>query len=337
MDIKIIKQLLFALLLVSLSSSISAQINAKELQLIEADKQLFLNAVKLSEQGHWLKAEPIYRELMQRNADWPEPKNNLAIALIKTDRMDEARKMLEQAISSSPSYRIAQENRTQLYNYLATQAYDKALGSRSKVTVPEMELIKAVDLPVKLIEKTVEKKVEVVVEKEVIVEKPVIVERVVEKIIKESPAVDSRQAVGEFPEDDAAVEVSPVDANAIEQNVDIINRVEQQLIAWSRAWSRGDFEFYIKYYSENFIPSDDRKTFTEWKNIRRGRLTYAKGVNVSFDQLRVFVEPQGEYILAEFMQYYKSASYSDQVLKQMYMQKEKNNWRILSERTIKTF
>ena len=337
MDIKIVNQLLFALLLVFLSGSISAQINAEELQLIEADKQLFINAVKLSEQGHWLKAEPVYRELMQRNADWPEPKNNLAIVLLKTDRMDEAREMLEKAIGSSPSYRIAQANRTQLYNYLATKAYDKALGSKSIVTVPEMELIKSVDLPVKVIEKTVERKVEVVVEKEVIVEKPVIVERVVEKIINESPVQDNQVANGLSLANDAPVDTQLVDTGVNEQNVDIMNRVEQQLIAWSRAWSRGDYEFYIKSYSDEFTPSDDRKTFAEWKNIRRGRLTYAKGVNVSFDQLRVFVEPQGEFILAEFMQYYKSASYSDQVLKQMYMQKEKNNWRILSERTIKTF
>ena len=48
-------------------------------------------------------------------------------------------------------------------------------------------------------------------------------------------------------------------------NSDISNSIEQQLLGWSRAWSQGDFKFYIKSYSEQFVPSDDRKSFAEWK------------------------------------------------------------------------
>lgn len=135
-------------------------------QLISEDKKLFIKAVEFSSQDQWSQAESIYRDLLKRNSHWPEPKNNLAILLLKTNRLDEARQMLEQAVSSSPSYRIAQKNRSQLYNYLATQAYDKALGSEQQQMMPEMQLIQEVYLPVKIIEK----KVEVIVEKPVIVE-----------------------------------------------------------------------------------------------------------------------------------------------------------------------
>ena len=341
MDYKKIYQLFNCVLLALLVSTTNVQANPDQEQIIEADKELFAKAVKLSGQGLWLKAEPVYRDLIKRNKDWPEPKNNLAIVLLKTDRMDEAKLMFEQAVTSSPSFRIAQKNRSQLYNYLAAQAYEKALGSKPSLVVPEMTLIKTVELPVKIIQKTVEKTVEVIVEKPVIVEKVVekVVERIVEKPVfmtapPESSAVEKTTA-GEHSGLKTVLNRDIGNSNI--SNSDISNSIEQQLIGWSRAWSQGDFDLYIKSYSDKFIPSDDRKTFAEWRNIRRGRLTYAKGVDVSFDQLRVFVESQGGFVLAEFIQYYKSASYSDKVLKQMYMQKEQNNWRILSERTIKTY
>jgi len=331
MDYKKFYQLFNCVLLALLVSTTNVQANPDQEQIIEADKELFAKAVKLSGQGLWLKAEPVYRDLIKRNKDWPEPKNNLAIVLLKTDRMDEAKLMFEQAVTSSPSFRIAQKNRSQLYNYLAAQAYEKALGSKPSLAVPEMTLIKTVELPVKIIQKTVEKTVEVIVEKPVIVEK--VVEKVVERIV-EKPVVMTTSPESSPVEKTTAGQRSGLKS---ESNSDISNSIEQQLIGWSRAWSQGNFDLYIKSYSDKFIPSDDRKTFAEWRNIRRGRLTYAKGVDVSFEQLRVFVESQGGFVLAEFIQYYKSASYSDKVLKQMYMQKEQNNWRILSERTIKTY
>ena len=392
MDFKKINHWLISALLVFLSCSVNAQVSTTQIQLLAADKQLFLKAVKLSEQGQLKEAELVYLDLIKRNESWPEPKNNLAIIFLKTERMTEAKEMLEQAVTSSRSYRVAQENRTQLYNYLATQAYDKALGANQQITIPEMEVIEKVQKTFDVIEKEVVKEVvkevikevvkevevikevevvkivEKIIEKkvEVIVEKPVTVDRIVEKIVVEKiyvekPVVEEISKLKQIAECETnnsvavtrnieqqknvstekikhkvCAEVS-ADVSADISNGEVSNRIEQQLLGWSRAWSQGDFDFYIKSYSEQFIPSDDRKNFAEWKNIRRGRLVYAKGVNVSFDRLRVFVEPQGDFVLAEFIQNYESASYSDKVLKQMYMQKEQNSWRILSERTIKTY
>lgn len=114
-------------------------------------------------------------------------------------------------------------------------------------------------------------------------------------------------------------------------------QIKQQLLGWSRAWSQGNFDHYIKSYSTEFAPSDNRKSYLEWKNIRKGRLKYVKGVDVKIDQIKVYLEHEGESALVEFIQDYQSASYNDKVLKQMYMQNQKGNWLILSERTIKTY
>ena len=301
--------LLFCL---SAQASVSASENIETV--IESDKQLFAKALKLSEQGLWSDAERIYRDLLKRNDEWPEPKNNLAIILLKTNRLDEARLMFEQAVTSTDSYRIAQNNRTQLYNYMATQAYEKALGSEQSTALPEMQLIETVHQPVKVIEK----KVEVIIEKPVVeyVDRPV---AVTPELKVATPSIDEEQ---------------PLD-NTVK--VDSRQHIKQQLLGWSRAWSQGDFEHYIESYSADFIPSDARKSFAEWKNIRRARLKYAAGVNVIINEPKVYLGGQGKFALVEFIQQYKSATYSDKVLKQMYMQKQQDNWLILSERTIKTY
>ncbi|MCW8935425.1 MAG: tetratricopeptide repeat protein [Gammaproteobacteria bacterium] len=297
------------LLLLLFSTAIMAGVD--DLKIFNDDKELFSKAVSLSTQKKWLEAEPIYRDLLKRNQYWPEPGNNLAILLLNTGRTDEAITVLEQAVISSPGYRITQKNRSELYGYLATRAYDKALGSDQQSIMPELELIQTIYQPVKIIEREVEKEVEKVVIKEVLVEKPQLVEH------------------------QQVVEPQKVSVGA-PQN-DIGRHIKQQLSDWSRAWSKGDFDNYIKSYSTNFVPSDTRKSYAEWKNIRRARLKFTKGVNVEIDQLRVFVEGQGKHVLVEFIQNYRSDSYSDTVLKQMYMQNQQDNWLILSERTIKKY
>lgn len=271
----------------------------------DADEILFAQAVELSLQQQWVQAESIYRDLLTRRPQWPEPKNNLAILLLQTSRLNEAKEMLEQAVVSSPSYRIAQHNRSQLYNYLATQAYEKALGENKSLNLPSLNLIKHIYLPVKVVEKTVEVPVEVPVK--VIVEKPVPV----------------------------AAEAT-LQAQENEQ-LEVYNHIQQQLLGWSRAWSQGDYEHYIESYADDFVPDDQRKSLAEWKNARKAKLTYAKNISVSLDKLRVFIEDTADYALVEFVQRYQSATYSDRVLKQLYMKKTDNNWRILSERVIKTF
>lgn len=110
-------------------------------QSAEQDKVLFDKALLLSTQKEWVQAEKIYRGLIKRQPLWPEAKNNLAVVLLKTERLDEARQFLESAVISSPSYRIAQQNRSKLYNYLASQAYNQVLEVKAPLKLPELELI----------------------------------------------------------------------------------------------------------------------------------------------------------------------------------------------------
>jgi len=315
---------IFNCLLLAMFSTVSLA-NTNETKQI-SDVELFSQAVEFSLQEQWGQAEDIYRDLIKRHKEWPEPANNLAVLLLKTHRIDEAKLVLEQAVVSSPAFRVAQKNRSQLYNYLATQAYDKALGAEQSAMLPELELINTIHQPVKVIEVEVEK-------------------IVIQKVPVESVAViNTATDVPDKKSSNAASEIisnKPAKKNDIEVQVfdqdDISERIKQQLNTWSHAWSQGDFENYIQMYSRDFLPSDSRKSYVQWKNIRHARLKFTKGVNIVIEQPRVFIEPSGNYALVEFIQKYKSDSYSDRVLKQVYMGLEQEKWLILSERTIKIY
>ncbi|HED35189.1 MAG TPA: hypothetical protein ENJ08_13415 [Gammaproteobacteria bacterium] len=258
---------------------------------VSRDKKLFDQAVQYSMQDQWAQAEKIYRDLIKRHPLWPETKNNLAVVLLKMEKQDEARTFLESAVISSPSYRIAQQNRTLLYNFLANQAYNKVLDTRRILQLPELELI-------------------LKIEGSGVVEK---------QVMDETSEIHFKETV---------------------------QQIEQQLNAWSRAWSEGRFEQYIQFYSLQFTPVDNQKTFAQWKQDREFRLDNAQGVKVGIDQVRVFFEHSIEkededeereaYVLVEFLQYYQSANYKDTVLKQVYMHKQNKQWLIVSERTLKT-
>ena len=297
----------------AIQAAVTATASTSTAAELSADEALFARAVSLSEQQQWAEAESIYRALLKSRPQWPEPKNNLAIVLLKTGRLEQAKQMLEQAVVSSPSYRVAQTNRSQLYNYLATQAYHKALGERSELKPPTLDLIGQIHQTIKLVEKPVH----VIVEKRV--EVPV-------EVIVEKPVIDR----SEF------TRTEEVDVSA-ERNQRIKQQIHQQLARWSEAWSAGDYESYIQTYGSEFDPGDPSTSLAEWKNIRHAKLKYTKDTRVTLDKLRVFVEASAQYALVEFVQAYRSASYSDTVLKQLYMTKSDNNWRILSERVIKTY
>ena len=102
---------------------------------------LFYQAVAYADLNQWNQAQIIFQNLSLKHTDWPEPKNNLAVALLKQGQLEQAQKAIDDAINSQPSFRIAQKNRNSIYEYLAVQAYDKVLGKGKKASLPQMDLL----------------------------------------------------------------------------------------------------------------------------------------------------------------------------------------------------
>lgn len=108
---------------------------------IREDESRFKQAVLLTEQGQWSQAADLFQSIAQNNPTWPEPKNNLAIALLKMGQIEQARQALEDAVISLPSFKVAQENRKRLYDHLAAVAYERAVGKTEPLELPEFDLL----------------------------------------------------------------------------------------------------------------------------------------------------------------------------------------------------
>ncbi|MBI3187355.1 MAG: tetratricopeptide repeat protein [Gammaproteobacteria bacterium] len=131
-----LKLFVFFILLILSSQSVMAD-----------DRDVFNRALNLSKQGQWQQAADLYAQLASRNPQWPEPKNNLAVSLINLGKITEAQQALDAAVVSRNSFSVAQTNRQRLYDYLAAQAYSKALSQKSVVPPPTLDLISTLDLP----------------------------------------------------------------------------------------------------------------------------------------------------------------------------------------------
>ncbi|HAF00448.1 MAG TPA: hypothetical protein DCG63_04050, partial [Methylophilaceae bacterium] len=87
---------------------------------------MFMKGVILVELGKRDEAIKTFTDLTEKYPNLPEPYNNLAVLYADQGQYDKARKALETAIKTHPSYATAHENLGDIYARLASEAYDKA-------------------------------------------------------------------------------------------------------------------------------------------------------------------------------------------------------------------
>ncbi|HEY9051357.1 MAG TPA: tetratricopeptide repeat protein [Gammaproteobacteria bacterium] len=105
------------------------------------DRQLFSQAINMTSQGKWSEAAGLFQQIAQRNPAWPEPKNNLAVAMLQLGKLEQAQQALDEAVSSQSSFKTAHTNRKRLYDYLAAIAYEKAMGTSNGTQLPKLDLL----------------------------------------------------------------------------------------------------------------------------------------------------------------------------------------------------
>ena len=88
---------------------------------------LFLKGLILTKQNALDKARDVFIELTEKHPELPEPFNNLAVVYAAKGDFVKARKALQQAINTHPSYATAHENIGDIYAKMASKAYNQAL------------------------------------------------------------------------------------------------------------------------------------------------------------------------------------------------------------------
>lgn len=103
------------------------QVDAELAQRPNDPQYRFFRGVILGAENKDAQAIAIFKDLITRYPELPEPYNNLAVLYAREGRYDEARQALEMAIRANPDYATALENLGDVDARLAARSYRKAL------------------------------------------------------------------------------------------------------------------------------------------------------------------------------------------------------------------
>jgi Flp pilus assembly protein TadD/ketosteroid isomerase-like protein len=259
---------------------------------------MFMKGIILVESGKRDDAIKTFTDLTEKYPNLPEPYNNLAVLYADAGQYDKAKKALETAIKTHPSYATAHENLGDIYARMASEAYDKALqldngntraqsklsmikdlfGTGSKVNMAANKPSKPATLPIRPADKKIEP-------------------------------------------------VKPVDtanvANEEEKNVtDAVNN-------WAKAWSDKNVDKYLASYADSFKPpkGESRKA---WEQTRRERVSKPASINVELANQKVILDGT-DSAKVSFKQTYKANGKPIRTDKTLILKKSNGSWLIEQE------
>ena len=273
----------------------------------------FLKGLIFTEQGKTAESIKVFSALTEDYPELPEPYNNLAVLYASQGQYDKARRSLEMAIRTHPSYATAHENLGDIYAKMASQAYDRALQLDRSNTATKTKLAMIQDLfaggarsksaPVHS------------------VETPVIAARNKPEPAKTEPVapVASKPASAEKGAEPAA---APVTDNSGE--------VLKTVNAWAAAWSAKNVNKYLSFYAADFkTPNGESRA--AWETTRQERLSKPEFIRVGISNTAVEFS-DSNHATVKFNQSYHASHLKTSGNKTLMMVKTGNNWLIQEER-----
>jgi tetratricopeptide (TPR) repeat protein len=261
----------------------------------------FLKGLILTEQNKPADAIKIFTTLTEDYPELPEPYNNLAVLYASQGQYDKARKSLEMAIRTHPSYAIAHENLGDVYAKMASEAYDKALQLDRSNAAAQTKLAMIKDLfsgsvvPGKGSLETVE------------------------------PAV-AAAALAAPSEKPVPATSKPIAQTAKADTDAVLAAVN----GWAAAWSKKNAEAYLAYYAPGFqVPGGEARA--NWEATRRDRIVKPKLIEVTVGSPKVSFDSNGRAIV-KFRQGYKSDTLNTSGAKILTLVKINDRWQIIQER-----
>lgn len=272
----------------------------------------FLKGVILSEQSRTQDAIKVFTDLTQDYPELPEPYNNLAVLYAGQGDYEKARRALEMAIRTHPSYAIAHENLGDIYATLASQAYDKALQLDSSNATARKKL--------SLIKELVPAKSAATLAKAEPEKPPVVSE------------VKSAVSAAKPPEEHPVPQPSPGQkpsaikpATTTDQTAAVLKVVD----GWAKAWSSNDANGYLGFYAPQFqVPGGQSRR--EWEADRRARLAKPKKIHVTISSPRVKFTDNA-HAAVTFRQNYSSDTLKASGTKTMHLVRIGDRWLIEQE------
>ena len=304
----------------------------------------FLKGLAVSEQGRSVEAIAIFVKLTEDFPELPEPHNNLAVLYSKNGQYEQARRSLEAAIRTNPSYATAYENLGDVYAKLASQAYAKALqmdGTNTAKVTPKLAMIRDLFSPMTRSEPPVAvaaakpapapvpvpapPPVVAAAPKPAPVPAPVPVP-VPAPVPAPAPAATPAPAPAAKPVP-AAPAPAPAASSPAAPNEDAKD-VQAAALAWAAAWARKDMEAYFASYTHDF---NGGKTRAAWEAERRARITGKRSITVNLSDFDIRV--QGDKAVVQVRQAYSADALKVASRKRLDLVRVSGRWLIQKEST----
>jgi len=293
---------------------------------------MFMRGVILVELGKRDDAIKSFTELTEKYPNLPEPYNNLAVLYADQGQYDKARKALESAIKTHPSYATAHENLGDIYARLASEAYDKALKLDTSNSRAQNKLAMITDL---FGGKRTASRTTTAAPTPAVTPAPVSPSTTPPASTPPAsqtpattpPAVTAPPVVAETKKP-ATVESKPVEEKpaAAQQERAILDAVN----AWADAWSAQNVDRYLDSYAKDFkTPGGESRK--QWESTRRDRVSRPSKISVKLSNLSVKIESDTAAKVT-FRQVYKATGLDANSNKTLNMVKEGSRWVIKQER-----
>jgi ketosteroid isomerase-like protein len=300
----------------------------------------FLKGLVLSEQGRPVEATAVFVKLTEDFPDLPEPYNNLAVLYSKQGQYEQARRSLESAIRTNPSYATAYENLGDVYAKLASQAYSKALqidGTSTAKVSPKLAMIRDLFAPKGTALASASAKPAPVAAPAA---KPAaaVVVAAAPKPAPVATAPAPAPALTLVPTPAPAPAVAPVVKPVTPTPAPVTappsaepgsaQEIQAAAMAWASAWSRKDMDAYFAAYTPEFSAGKPRKA---WEDERRARITGKRSISVVLSDFETKL--QGDKAVVQFRQSYSADALKVSSRKTLEMVHVSGRWLIQKEST----
>jgi tetratricopeptide (TPR) repeat protein len=258
----------------------------------------FLKGLILTEQSKPAEAISVFTSLTEDYPELPEPYNNLAVLYASQGQYDKARKSLEMAIRTHPSYAIAHENLGDVYAKMASEAYDKALQLDRSNAAAQTKLAMIKDL---------------------------FSGSVVPG--KGSPEPTIAAATTPATTEKPTTPAGKPSAQSAKADTDAVLAAVN---GWAKAWSSKNADAYLAYYAPSFqVPGGEARA--SWEATRRDRIVKPKLIEVTVGSPKVSFDANGRAVV-KFRQGYKSDTLNTSGAKILTLVKNNDRWQIVQER-----
>jgi tetratricopeptide (TPR) repeat protein len=307
---------------------------------------LFLKGVISAELGKSADAIKIFSDLTSQHPELPEPYNNLAVIYADQGQYDKARRALEMAIRTHPSYATAHENLGDVYAKMATDAYDKALqlDKNNPRTQTKLAMVKEIFSggtvrPMPAVAKTEPP----VVAKQASVAVPVAPVKPATQTVAAAPVQPPAGSSAKVAASGVVAQPQPVKVQqekhedekpkAAEKKPesDPTKDIEETVKNWAKAWSAKNVDGYLAFYGAGFkVPGGESRS--AWEKSRRERIGAPASIKVELTGIKIKMDGENR-VAVSFHQSYRAGDVAKRTSKTLMLKKAGAKWYIEQELT----